>query len=121
MSRQALLSLGAMKNEAAVPTLVKTVKSMDSKPGIADIKKEAIKALGEIGSPEALPVLQEILGKTAFWRRALVDDVRATAVQAISGLRSDAVVDILKGAMNDKSEIVARAATKAYKQLKRTE
>jgi HEAT repeat protein len=110
-----------MKNEAAVPTLVKAVESMDNKPGIVSIKKEAIKALGEIGSPEALPALVKILNKKAFWRRALVDEVRAAAAQALASIRSDEVADILREAMDDKADIVASAAAKAYKQLKRNE
>jgi HEAT repeat protein len=121
MSRQALLSLGAMKNETAVPTLIKAVKGMDNKPGIIDIKKDAIKALGEIGSAEALPALIEILNTKAFWRRALVDEVRAAAALAMAGLRSGEVINILREAMDDKSDVVARAAAKAYKQLKRNE
>ncbi len=121
MSRQALLSLGAMKNAAAVPTLVKAVKGMDNKPGLIEIKKEAIKALGEIGSADALPALIEIFNKKAFWRKALVDEVRAAAVQAMIGIGGAEVTNILQTAMDDKSEAVANAAARALKQLKRNE
>lgn len=121
MSRQALLSLGAMKNETAVPTLVKLVQSMENKPGTVEIKKDAIKALGDIGSLEALPTLYEILNKKTFWRRNLVDEVRASAALAIANIGSQQSAETLQSAMDDKSETVARAATKAYKQLKRNE
>ena len=121
MSRQALLSLGAMKSEAAVPTLIKVVKGMSNTSGVVEIKKDAIKALGKIGSEEALSALTDILNARTFWRRSVVDDVRATSALAIAGIRSDKTMVILQNAMDDKSEIVARAATKAFKQLKRTE
>ncbi len=121
MSRQALLSLGAMKSTSSVPTLVKAVQGMDNKPGVVEIKKDAIKALGEIGSPDALPALVEIISKRTFWRRALVDDVRAAAIAAVANIEHDEVQKILQQAMDDKSEVVSRAATRAYKQLKRNE
>ena len=121
MARQALLSLGAMKNATAVPTLVKAVQGMENKPGQVDIKKDAIKALGEIGSAEALPALVAILNKKAFWRKALVDQVRAAAAQAMVGIGGDEVVKILREAMDDKSDVVSSAAGRALKQLKRNE
>lgn len=121
MSRQALLSLGAMKNPATVPTLVKAVKGMANTPGMVDIKKEAIKALGEIGSEEALPALTEILNTKAFWRRALVDEVRAAAAMAMAGIHSETTAATLQTATSDKSDVVSRAATKALKLLKRNE
>jgi len=121
LSRQALLSLGAMKNAAAVPTLVKMVKEMPNSPAMADIKKDAIKALGEIGSPEALPVLTDIYNSKAFWRRTLLDEIRASAIAAIGVIPSEQRLQLLQSAANDNSDVVARAATKALKQLKRNE
>ena len=121
MSRQALLSLGAMKNATAVPTLVKAVKGMPNTPAMADIKKDAIKALGEIGSREALPALVDIFNTKGFWRRALIDEIRAAAVSAIALIPNEETATILNSAANDKSEVVARAATKALKQLRRSE
>ncbi|PLX75819.1 MAG: hypothetical protein C0615_07575 [Desulfuromonas sp.] len=121
MSRQALLSLGAMKNGAAVPTLIEVIREMKNTPTTADIKKDAIKALGEIGSEQAVPLLTEILHQKSFWRKRLVDDIRAAAATALANIPSSQSADILREVADDSSETVARAAAKALKQLKRNE
>ena len=121
MSKQALLSLGAMKCTAAVPTLTKLIRTMSISAKTVQTKKQAIKALGEIGSDEAITALLETLNKKAIWKRRLYDELRAAAALSLSLIGSQEAVTALEMATEDKSEEVARAANKALKYLKRNE
>ena len=121
MSKQALLSLGAMKCTAAVPTLIKLIRTMSISAKTVQTKKQAIKALGEIGSDEAITALLETLNKKAIWKRRMYDELRATAALSLSLIGGTEAVTALETATEDKSEEVARAANKALKYLKRNE
>jgi len=121
MSRQALLSLGAMKVGAAVPTLIKLVQTMSNTPKTLGTKKDALKALGDIGSEEATSALIGILQKRTFWHRSLTDEVRASAAQALAAIGGSDAIAALEQAVDDKAEDVARTAARALKQLKRSE
>lgn len=121
MSKQALLSLGAMKCTAAVPTLINLIRTMGTSAKTVQTKKEAIKALGEIGSDEAISALIESLQKRSLWKRRLNDELRATSALALSLIGGEEAVKVLEQAVDDKSDEVARAATKALKNLRRNE
>jgi HEAT repeat protein len=121
MSKQALLSLGAMKCTAAVPTLINLIRTMGTSAKTVPTKKEAIKALGEIGSTEATSALIETLKKKSIWKRRITDELRASSALALSLIGGEEAIHSLEIATDDKSEPVARAATKALKQLKRNE
>ena len=121
MSKQALLSLGAMKCTAAVPTLINLIRTMGTSAKTVPTKKEAIKALGEIGSNEAISALIETLQKKSIWKRRITDELRATSALALALIGGAEAIKALEFATDDKSELVARAATKALKLLKRNE
>ncbi|MBE0501902.1 MAG: HEAT repeat domain-containing protein, partial [Desulfuromonadales bacterium] len=121
MSKQALLSLGAMKCTIAIPTLINLIRTMPTTTRTVMTKKEAIKSLGEIGSNEAISALIEVLQKKSVWKRRMTDELRATAAFALSLIGGEEAVRSLEIASDDKSEPVARAASKALKQLKRNE
>ncbi len=121
LRRQALLSLGAMKNPAAVPTLLRLVTQPDPMLKKIDIRKEAAKALGEIGSSEATPALVAILRHRRFWRRSTYDELRAVAAQALGEIRDPDAIPALEKAAEDRANNVARSATQALKQMKRGE
>ena len=121
MSKQALLSLGAMKCTAAVPTLITLIRTMSTSARTVPTKKEAIKALGEIGSDEAITALVETLQKRSIWKRRLIDELRASAALALSLIGGEEALKALQVATDDKSEEVARTANKALKNLKRNE
>jgi HEAT repeat protein len=119
LRKQALLSLGAMKNTAAVPTLLRIVETTDPMMKQAEVKREAIKALGEIGSAEAVPILTAILGRRKFWRRTIYNELRTAAAQALGDIGALPAVSHLEKATDDRSPDVARAAFQALKQMKR--
>jgi len=115
----AMLSLGAMKNTAAVPTLLQIIGQRDPWVKMAEIKKEAIRALGEIGSTEALPPLIALLKRRKLWRRSIYNDLRATAAIALGDIGNNAAAEALKAATEDGSAEVERAAAQALKQLRK--
>jgi HEAT repeat protein len=115
----ALLSLGAMKNPAAVPTLLQIVGQPDPWVKMSEIKKEAIRALGEIGSTEAIPALLAILKHRKLWRRALFNEQRAAAAISLGDIGHGSVAEALATATEDRSPTVARAALQALKQLRK--
>lgn len=121
LRRQALVSLGAMKHPAAVTPLLRIVNARDPRVRQVEFKRDAIRALGEIGSPEAIAPLAALLVKRKFWYRSRYDELRAAATTALGEIGHPAAGEILQWAMNDRSEVVARAAVQALKQFPKVE
>ncbi len=121
LRRQALLSLGAIKSPEAVTTLLRLVKRPDLMVHLAEDKKAAIKALGEIGSAEAVPVLTAVLKQRKFLGRTRFDGVRAAAAQALGEIGTPETIPALEAAANGRSTEVARAANQALKNLLKSE
>lgn len=114
LSRQALLSLGALRDPTAVPVLLRLVERSDPLQRRAEIRKGAIRALGEIGSPEALPALEKVLMRRSLWRRTVTDEIRAAAATALGEIGATES-PALEKALEDHSPEVARAAAQALK------
>ncbi len=117
LGRQALLSLGAMKNREAIPTLLKLIGRPDPLGKRIELKKGAIKALGEIGAPEAVPALITLLKRRRFFGRGMFNTLRAAAAAALGEIGSPASLPALRDATEDRSEAVARAAGQSLKHL----
>ncbi len=121
LARQSLLSLGAMKNTAAVPVLLKLISRPDLVGKRVELKKDAIRTLGEIGSPEAVPALLDILRRQRLWRRGDFNELRAAAAIALGEIGAISAKVVLEAATEDRSETVARAALQALKQFRKLE
>lgn len=119
LARQALLSLGALKDDRAIPALVRTVKTKDTFLKRASFTKDAIRSIGEIGSPEAIPALCSILRQQKFFKRRQFAEIRAAAAQALSEIGHEDARATLEKAVDDKFARVARQAALALKQLKK--
>lgn len=119
LSRQALLSLGAIRAASAIPTLLKLVEQSELSRGAVDIKKDAIRALGEIRSKEAVPPLLKILGRRSLFRRGLNDELRIAAIAALGEIGDETARPSLEKATHDRSAAVARAAVQALMQLEK--
>ncbi len=117
LRRQAILSLGALRAAAAVPTLMAILKQKGwSQRGI-DLKKDTIHALGEIRDPEAIPELLKIIQKKNWLHRQLNDELRVAATAALGDIAEETTRYALEKATNDKATTVARAAAQALMQL----
>ncbi len=75
-----------------------------------EIEIAAIETLGELGSPETLPVLLERLDSTSW-------EVRTKSASALGGLGDPAATPRLREAMRDESWWVRRAAAAAIAKL----
>jgi HEAT repeat protein len=117
MRRQAILSLGAIRAEGAVPTLLGLLKKKGWSHREVDLRKDVIRALGEIRTPEATPELVNILKKKTWLHRKLNDELRTAAAAALGDIADENVKSVLEKATNDRNLTVARAAAQALKQL----
>jgi len=118
LGQQALLSLGAMKNPAAIPALLRLLAQENGNRG-PDLRRGAIKALGEIGAIEAVPTLIEVLASKRFWRPGRHNELRAAAATALGEIGDEAALPGLEKASSESNETVARAAVQALKQLRK--
>jgi hypothetical protein len=118
--RQAILSLGALKCTAALPALLELATRRDGKGRLLDEKKEAVNALGQIGSSEALPQLKTILKRRRFWFGSRDDELRAAAALALGKIGSPDALALLHQATEDRSEQVARASRLALNRIEKT-
>lgn len=117
LCRQALLSLGAMRAQSAVPTLRKLLQKSGWNQRTMDIKKDAIRALGEIRSTQALPDLLAIAGRKRLLRRRLNEELRIAAIHALGEIGQAEALPLLDKMTDDRSAAVARAAKMALKQI----
>ena len=96
----AVKGLGALKNRAALPTLLPLLAGTDR-----EVVIETVRALGQIGDPSAAPPLIKMLqdGGTD-------PHVRLEAVRALGHVRAPGVYDLLLDALSDSSPAVRAAA-----------
>jgi HEAT repeat protein/cyclophilin family peptidyl-prolyl cis-trans isomerase len=99
----AVKGLGALKDRAAVPTLVPLVAGADRAVAV-----EAVRALGRIGDPAgAAPMLKIVQD------RAAQPHLRLEAVSAIGNIRAPAVADVLLDLLTDPNPDVRAAAIRS--------
>ncbi|APG27643.1 hypothetical protein A7E78_07195 [Syntrophotalea acetylenivorans] len=117
----AIVALGAMQNEAAVGPLIRLLNSFDPLLKTFDLKRRTIKALGAIGSPQAVPHLVKVLRRKRLWKRNLHNKLRSSAAQALGNIATEDSLLALEIACKDPSPLVAHVAREAFdKNLART-
>lgn len=119
LARQALLSLGALKDASAVPALSRIIKVNDPFLKRASFTKDAIRALGEIGSPDAVKDLCAIVRRGKLFKRKQFAEIRAAAAQALGDIGHEDARATLERAVDDPHANVARQSALALKQLKK--
>jgi len=80
---QAIISLGVLKDPAVIDTLGSIALKREAFADLMEPKKEAIKALGVIGSPRAVPYLTQILSKKVWFGKKTNEDARALAAYSL--------------------------------------
>ncbi len=117
----AIVALGAMQNEAAIGPLSKLLNSFDPFLKNFDLKRRTIKALGAIGSPQAVPHLTKILKRKRLWKRNQYNKLRSNAAQALGNFATEDSLRALEDASKDPSPLIAHVAREALdKTLART-
>jgi HEAT repeat protein len=80
--------LGTTRAKGAVPALREVAKGNGSGNRETAARVEAVEALGRIGSPEALPVLEQLAERRGGIRRARTREISAAADSAIAAIRN---------------------------------
>lgn len=119
LRRQAMLCLGAMKNPTTVPMLVQFVQAKDWRLQQLEAKVDALRALGEIGSAEALPALCAVATRHRVFFRSRNDELRAAAIMAMGEIGGAETIGFLERLVKASSPVVARAAQLALKQARK--
>lgn len=113
---QAIIALGIMRNPAAVPSLVKIIKSRDPFMKKTELKISAIKALGRIGAPEAAKELERMAKRRTLWGRARQASVRIQAIAALGQIGSPSSKSVLESLTHERDQRIAQSASRTMKQ-----
>lgn len=113
---QAITALGIMRHPAAVPNLVKIISARDLFMKQTELKTAAIKALGRIGSPEAIPALERLARFRLPWGRARRTALRIQAIAALAQIGSPASRPVLETLARRGNRQVAQAALRTLQQ-----
>ena len=115
LRRQAMLCLGAIRDPATIPLLVQFVQIRDWQFQQLEAKVDAVKALGEIGSIEVLPVLKNIVSHQPFFYRSRNNVLRAAALSAMGEIGGQEVIEFLETIEDDSFPIIEKAIVNALK------
>ena len=120
LRRQAMLCLGAIKNPAAtIPLLIQFLQVKDWRFLQLEEKIDAIRALGEIGSAEALPELMSIVNHRCLFYRSRNNVLRAAALLTIGEIGGSEAIRFLETMGEASNPIVQKAAISALKQARK--
>lgn len=119
LRRQAMLCLGAIKDPATIPLLVQFLQIKDWQFQQLEAKVDAVKALGEIGSTEVLPVLKTVVNHRPFFYRSRNNVLRAAALLAMGEIGGSEAIEFLETMEDDSSPAVEKAIVNALKQAQK--
>ncbi|WP_305041980.1 HEAT repeat domain-containing protein [Geoalkalibacter sp.] len=110
LQQQALMFLGALRQRAALPHLLRLVEAADPWLRNAELTRGAVRALGEIGDAEAVPALIALLNRRKILRRRRFQDIQEEAALALARIGTDEALAALAAAGRQKRGRVARTA-----------
>ena len=116
MAAHAAFCLGVAGGTRALEVLLATARREGGGQTL-DLAREAIRAVGRMGRPEAAPVLAKILERRSLLRRRRLRDVQLAAVAALAKLPGDAARSALANAAQHGRAAVRVAARHALAQL----
>ncbi|MDP2690158.1 MAG: HEAT repeat domain-containing protein, partial [Deltaproteobacteria bacterium] len=96
---QAIISLGVLKDSSVIDVLGSIALKRESFADLMEPKKEAIKALGVIGDPRAVPLLTRILFKKVWFGRKTNEEARSLAAYSLGLIGGEEACGALKKAM----------------------
>lgn len=119
LRRQATLCLGAIKNPATIPLLVQFLQVKDWRFQQLEAKIDAVRALGEIGSADVLPILMAMVNHRCFFYRSRNDELRSEALAAIGAIGGPEAISFLKIVEGGANATLGKAAGSALKQARK--
>ena len=120
LQRQALLFLGALKQRAALPHLLRFATRRDPLMRRAELTRGAVRALGEIGDAEAVPALITLLNRRKRLRRRRYQDIQEEAALALARIGSDEALAALAATMEQNNGRLAQTAARALQERTQT-
>jgi HEAT repeat protein len=103
---QAIISLGILKDTAAIDTLGEIASKKEAFDENFETRKEAIKALGMIGSEATVPHLEKVLLKKVWFGKNTNEDIRTLAALSLAKVGGEDALDaIAKAYKNSKGTL----------------
>lgn len=115
---QAIISLGALRDPAAVESLGNMALKSGFFSESLKIRKGAVRSLGMIGGSNATTVLKNLLKKRVFWRRKENDEVRADAAISLGKIGGKDALETLEEIFQTSKGLVHIACKKAMEGLR---
>lgn len=115
---QAIISLGVLKDPAAVKPLGNMAMKRYFFNENIEIRKEAARSLGMVGDRTAIAILKNILQKRVFWGKKQHDEVRAVAAISLGKIGGKDIIDLLEEMAISSKGIVNIACKKAMEGIK---
>jgi HEAT repeat protein len=117
VQKQAVFSLGILKDERAVGPLMEVVRKRDIFLKTLALKKEALRAIGLIGAKRALPRLMKIVRKRRWLAPRRWEEFKVCAIGAIGLIGDASSVDFLRK-MSTRGGSVGEACNHALHSIK---
>ena len=118
----AVASLGASGDEGAAQPLLRQLRPFAPWDPHLRLRLAAARALGQLGCPEAVTRLAEVLRRTSWLRRSECDELRAAAAGALLKIGTKVALQaVAERSQGERSRLIAEAATAALRLLKDSE
>ncbi len=121
LQRQALLFLGAMKQTKAIPYLLRFLERSDPFVRCLELKRGAVRALGDMGAAEAVPALRALLQQRKIFFRRRFQEIQIACCLALARIGTDECRRILEDTTQRGHGPVSRSATRALREISRAE
>ncbi len=95
---QAIISLGTLNDPLAVKPLGRIAVRNERFNERIKLKKEAIKALGFIKSPDAIPYLKKILFLKVWFNKDAYNEIRCIAAESLGKIGGEEATELIKKA-----------------------
>lgn len=112
---QILLALGNLHHVPAVPALVRLIRRPDPFRRLLPTKKNAVRALGEIGDEAGVVPLIKILRRKHLWKGDQYLDLKRAAVMSLAEIGTDRAVKQLEKTSRNRNPELARTAIRALR------
>jgi HEAT repeat protein len=121
LQRQALLSLGAMKQTKAIPYLLRFLERSDPFVRCLELKRGAVRALGDMGAAEAVPALRALLQQRKFFFRRRFQEIQIACCLALARIGTDECRRVLEITTQHGHGPLSRSAARALREIARAE
>lgn len=115
---QAIISLGMLKDTAAVEPLENLALKRSFFGKTIEVRKEAARSIGMIGGDRATTVLKNLLKKRVFWGKKQNDEVRSVAAISLGKIGGNDAMEALEETAGVSKGIVRIACQRAMEGMR---